>query len=136
MSSVLRRLPPASRLAFASSISALNDPVGVPCAATSHTGPGERRQARASASTGAAKGGFVLKRPPSDADGLGAEVVECYRAFISGLLDLTDNLVSAPGGGARPTSDSQTPPAPRRRPGTGRAARAGRARAAARRCAA
>ena len=40
-----------------------------------------------------AKGGFVVKRPPGDPEGLRVEVVECYRAFIGGLLDLTDNLV-------------------------------------------
>ena len=40
-----------------------------------------------------AKGGFVVKRPPGDPEGLRVEVVECYRAFIGGMLDLTDNLV-------------------------------------------
>ena len=40
-----------------------------------------------------AKGGFVLKRPPSDADEFRAEGVACYRQFIAGLLDLTDNIV-------------------------------------------
>jgi glutamate dehydrogenase len=40
-----------------------------------------------------AKGGFVVKRPPSDPEALRAEVVQCYTAFISGLLDVTDNLV-------------------------------------------
>ncbi len=40
-----------------------------------------------------AKGGFVVKRPPADSDELRTEVVECYRLFIRGLLDLTDNLV-------------------------------------------
>jgi glutamate dehydrogenase len=40
-----------------------------------------------------AKGGFVVKRPPADPEQLRAEVVECYRAFIRGMLDLTDNLV-------------------------------------------
>ena len=47
-----------------------------------------------------AKGGFVVKRPPATPDELRAEVVRCYRAFISGLLDLTDNLVAADGRGA------------------------------------
>ncbi|HEX4108638.1 MAG TPA: NAD-glutamate dehydrogenase [Solirubrobacteraceae bacterium] len=37
-----------------------------------------------------AKGGFVVKRPP--AEGLRQEVVECYRTFIRGLLDITDNI--------------------------------------------
>ncbi|MEQ8842217.1 MAG: NAD-glutamate dehydrogenase [Acidimicrobiales bacterium] len=40
-----------------------------------------------------AKGGFVLKRPPSEPDALRDEVVACYRLFVSALLDLTDNLV-------------------------------------------
>jgi glutamate dehydrogenase len=47
-----------------------------------------------------AKGGFVVKRPPGeDRDALEREVEACYRSFISGLLDLTDNLVA---GGVRP----------------------------------
>ena len=46
-----------------------------------------------------AKGGFVLKRPPDRADreALRAEAEACYRLFVSGLLDLTDNVVSAAG---------------------------------------
>ncbi len=40
-----------------------------------------------------AKGGFVVKRPPPDREALREEVVECYRALMRGLLDLTDNLV-------------------------------------------
>ena len=51
-----------------------------------------------------AKGGFVMKRPPlpgargvpgkdgSDRDLVAAEVAACYREFVSGLLDLTDNI--------------------------------------------
>jgi glutamate dehydrogenase len=39
-----------------------------------------------------AKGGFVVKRPPPDREGLADEVVACYRTFISGLLDLTDTV--------------------------------------------
>jgi glutamate dehydrogenase len=40
-----------------------------------------------------AKGGFVVKRPPTgDRDALLAEVVECYRTFMRGLLDVTDTL--------------------------------------------
>ncbi|WP_373281253.1 NAD-glutamate dehydrogenase domain-containing protein, partial [Nocardia testacea] len=46
-----------------------------------------------------AKGGFVVKRPPAatgdaaaDRQALFAEGVSCYRTFISGLLDLTDNV--------------------------------------------
>jgi glutamate dehydrogenase len=41
-----------------------------------------------------AKGGFVVKEPPTDRDALQAEVVACYSAFIRGLLDVTDNLVA------------------------------------------
>ena len=42
-----------------------------------------------------AKGGFVVKRPPAagDREALLEEVVACYRTFISGLLDVTDNIV-------------------------------------------
>ncbi len=47
-----------------------------------------------------AKGGFVVKRPPVptgdasiDRDAFNNEGVSCYRMFISGLLDLTDNRV-------------------------------------------
>ncbi|MFC4000257.1 NAD-glutamate dehydrogenase [Prauserella oleivorans] len=47
-----------------------------------------------------AKGGFVVKRPPAptgdpglDREAYQAEGIACYRMFISGLLDLTDNLV-------------------------------------------
>ncbi|WP_046470726.1 NAD-glutamate dehydrogenase [Allosalinactinospora lopnorensis] len=42
-----------------------------------------------------AKGGFICKQLPSggDRDALQAEVIACYRQFISGLLDVTDNLV-------------------------------------------
>ena len=41
------------------------------------------------------KGGFVLRNPPpaSDRDALMTEGVACYRAYLRGLLDLTDNLV-------------------------------------------
>ncbi|MTD56848.1 NAD-glutamate dehydrogenase [Amycolatopsis pithecellobii] len=45
-----------------------------------------------------AKGGFVVKRPPAltgdpsvDRDAQLTEGIACYRMFISGLLDLTDN---------------------------------------------
>jgi glutamate dehydrogenase len=43
-----------------------------------------------------AKGGFVAKRLPGgdDRDAIQDEVVFCYRTFISGLLDITDNLVN------------------------------------------
>jgi glutamate dehydrogenase len=46
-----------------------------------------------------AKGGFVVKRPPlpsgdaaADRDASRAEGVACYQLFISGLLDVTDNV--------------------------------------------
>ena len=39
-----------------------------------------------------AKGGFVVKRPPADREALAAEVEACYREFMGGLLDVTDNL--------------------------------------------
>jgi glutamate dehydrogenase len=42
-----------------------------------------------------AKGGFVLKALPSLADRstIQAEVIYCYKEFMRGLLDLTDNIV-------------------------------------------
>src|SRR5581483_2005321 len=47
-----------------------------------------------------AKGGFVVKRPPAatsdkaaDRDAVAAEVAACYREFVGGLLDVTDNIV-------------------------------------------
>ncbi|RCW45116.1 glutamate dehydrogenase (NAD) [Halopolyspora algeriensis] len=46
-----------------------------------------------------AKGGFVVKHPPAptgdaaaDREASQAEGIACYRMFISGMLDLTDNL--------------------------------------------
>ncbi len=41
-----------------------------------------------------AKGGFVVKQPPAEGgrDALFEEVKFCYRTFIRGLLDITDNL--------------------------------------------
>ncbi|HEY3995242.1 MAG TPA: NAD-glutamate dehydrogenase, partial [Mycobacterium sp.] len=51
-----------------------------------------------------AKGGFVLKKPPAptgdaaaDRDATRAEGVACYQLFISGLLDVTDNVDHATG---------------------------------------
>ena len=41
-----------------------------------------------------AKGGFVVKRQRAAPEAARAEVVECYRAFVGAMLDLTDNLVS------------------------------------------
>ena len=40
------------------------------------------------------KGGFVLKRTTSNRDELMAEGVACYKIFLSGLLDLTDNIIA------------------------------------------
>ncbi|MEK9711126.1 MAG: NAD-glutamate dehydrogenase [Thalassolituus sp.] len=42
-----------------------------------------------------AKGGFVSKCPPKEGgrDAFLAEGIECYKTFISALLDVTDNLV-------------------------------------------
>jgi glutamate dehydrogenase len=43
------------------------------------------------------KGGFVVKRPPrgGGADAQREEAIACYRTFLSGLLDLTDNYVGS-----------------------------------------
>ena len=42
-----------------------------------------------------AKGGFFVKRPPvgGDRDAVLAEGIACYKLFIQGLLDITDNIV-------------------------------------------
>ncbi len=50
------------------------------------------------------KGGFVCKALPAggDRDAIQAEVIDCYKTFIRGLLDLTDNLVE---GAVVPPSD-------------------------------
>ncbi|MGW0160638.1 NAD-glutamate dehydrogenase [Mycobacterium sp. NPDC003323] len=57
-----------------------------------------------------AKGGFVVKRPPlptgdavADRDATRIEGVACYRLFISGLLDLTDNVDKSTGTVVTPT---------------------------------
>jgi glutamate dehydrogenase len=50
-----------------------------------------------------AKGGFYPKRlpePAADREAWLAEGLECYRIFVSGLLDLTDNLVATARGDA------------------------------------
>ena len=40
-----------------------------------------------------AKGGFVPKRPPKgDREAILKNGIQCYKTFISGLLDITDNL--------------------------------------------
>ncbi|MCH8550633.1 MAG: NAD-glutamate dehydrogenase [Natronospirillum sp.] len=51
-----------------------------------------------------AKGGFVAKKlpDPSDREAFLAEGISCYRTFIQGLLDISDNLV---GGAVTPPSD-------------------------------
>jgi glutamate dehydrogenase len=47
------------------------------------------------------KGGFVVKRPgwagsdPSDREAMQREAIACYRTFLRGLLDLTDNYAGA-----------------------------------------
>ncbi|WP_236793931.1 NAD-glutamate dehydrogenase [Amycolatopsis sp. GM8] len=55
-----------------------------------------------------AKGGFVVKRPPAPTGDPGVdreaqlnEGIACYRMFISGLLDLTDNRVEGRTGPAK-----------------------------------
>ncbi|MBI2307434.1 MAG: NAD-glutamate dehydrogenase [Rhodocyclales bacterium] len=50
------------------------------------------------------KGGFVVKNPPpgGDRDALLQEGIACYRTYLHGLLDLTDNLV---GGRIVPPAD-------------------------------
>jgi glutamate dehydrogenase len=47
-----------------------------------------------------AKGGFFCKQlpDPSDRDAWMAEGVDCYKTFISALLDITDNIVDGPEG--------------------------------------
>src|SRR5690606_7270597 len=41
------------------------------------------------------KGGFVVKQPPKDGgrEALLQEGIECYKTFLRGMLDLTDNIV-------------------------------------------
>jgi len=43
------------------------------------------------------KGGFVVKQPPADGGraALLEEGISCYKTFLCGLLDLTDNIVGA-----------------------------------------
>jgi len=40
------------------------------------------------------KGGFVLKQAPAARDAFMEEGIACYKLFLSGLLDLTDNIVA------------------------------------------
>ncbi|MBT8160563.1 MULTISPECIES: NAD-glutamate dehydrogenase [Arthrobacter] len=64
-----------------------------------------------------AKGGFYPKQLPDPAEDRAAwfaEGQECYRTFIRGLLDITDNLVAEPGGSNGRTAPPQrTAPAQR-----------------------
>ncbi|RZB12605.1 NAD-glutamate dehydrogenase [Ehrlichia minasensis] len=39
------------------------------------------------------KGGFILKRAPKNADLLKSTAVECYKNFLRGILDITDNMI-------------------------------------------
>jgi glutamate dehydrogenase len=41
-----------------------------------------------------AKGGFILRKAPSERDALTAEGIACYQLFLRGLLDITDNIVA------------------------------------------
>jgi glutamate dehydrogenase len=38
------------------------------------------------------KGGFVVKRPPTERDALQKEAERCYTTLLQGMLDLTDNV--------------------------------------------
>ncbi len=49
-----------------------------------------------------AKGGFILRKAPTERDALMAEGIECYKTFLRGLLDITDNIV---GGKLVPPTD-------------------------------
>lgn len=40
------------------------------------------------------KGGFVVKHPKSDKAEYSKQGIECYKTFLSGLLDITDNIVA------------------------------------------
>src|SRR6185503_15056047 len=39
------------------------------------------------------KGGFVVKQPPTAAEAMQEEGIECYKTYLRGLLDITDNIV-------------------------------------------
>lgn len=41
-----------------------------------------------------AKGGFILRKAPTDRDAFMAEGIACYKTFLRGLLDITDNIVN------------------------------------------
>jgi glutamate dehydrogenase len=40
-----------------------------------------------------AKGGFVVRRLPTEREAVQAEVIACYQTLIRGLLDITDNII-------------------------------------------
>lgn len=40
------------------------------------------------------KGGFYVKNPPAARDAMMAEGIECYKLYLSGLLDITDNIIA------------------------------------------
>ncbi len=70
-----------------------------------------------------AKGGFCPKQLPDpavDREAWLAEGIACYKTFISGLLDITDNLVERDGGAACPRRAAR-----RRRPLSGGRGRQG-----------
>ncbi len=48
------------------------------------------------------KGGFVVKRPPAGREAYQQEGIACYKMYLSGLLDLTDNIA---GGKIVPPTD-------------------------------
>lgn len=41
-----------------------------------------------------AKGGFILRKPPVEREAFMAEGIACYKTFLRGLLDVTDNIVN------------------------------------------
>ncbi|MDE3059848.1 MAG: NAD-glutamate dehydrogenase [Pseudomonadota bacterium] len=40
------------------------------------------------------KGGFVVKQPPATRDAWLEEGIACYKLYLSGLLDITDNIIA------------------------------------------
>ncbi len=74
------------------------------------------------------KGGFVLKHPPADRQELREEVVRQYTTLMSGMLDITDNLVDGEvvqPSGVRILRRRRPVPGGRRRQGHGVALRHG-----------
>ena len=60
-----------------------------------------------------AKGGFYAKQlpdPAADREAWLAEGIACYRTFIAGLLDLTDNLVTEHSSSGQPAEPVVVPP--------------------------